>query len=609
MTGGGLSLRRLGVRGVNAPTKEKKVVEPADFSIAGIIGFSERKYTKAFEAENSTEFATIFGGNINSAWYGPDVVESFFANLKNSDGTLWFKSYVGNNSGTIDAAVANNTKQDAGAENAITFRAAYKGNNANGAEEYGISGNRTARKITAVDRFSTTLAANVLATDTVIELTSVVDFRVGDIVRFEINTTVYGKVLSVDQGANTITLAAQIGDTGTIGEDVAIPGFTIQTYRKDLNGVVSEVEALLGAQVCSTESEVTEYYYLNVHDQNRYLKTIDQSSSSTLGDRVLATDADPVYLTSGSDGTAPSTVVQWNASLAAFDNLPVRMLTNAETSNVDIQKAGENYCASRDDTPLWHILLPENQTKDQLEDLGAQYQRSGLAFGIIVADWIKIPDAFNTAPNAPLRTIPNVGHIMGAWINSIDQNGIHYIPATDQTVLARVSGLASENLGDISDRDRTSIAESGVNIIQNIRGSGDRIRNFFTISTGTADRFGNAVIMRNFFKVSFEDSLREAENKPNTFPRIRANRQAMLNFFYDLWNRGSNGRAPLGETFGQFELADGSLSTPDDHFSVQADAINNPVSGLQAGEQNYEAYFSAPTPAGSIEVAVGLLVL
>ena len=48
------------------------------------------------------------------------------------------------------------------------------------------------------------------------------------------------------------------------------------------------------------------------------------------------------------------------------------------------------------------------------------------------------------------------------------------------------------------------------------------------------------------------------------------------------------------------------LSDFEDHVEVIADISNNPNSSLQTGEQNYDLYFSAPPPAQSIEIGVGL---
>ena len=54
-------MRRLGVYGANLPTKKERSVDPADFSIAGLIGYFDRQYNKAFQLRSDIEGKAIFG--------------------------------------------------------------------------------------------------------------------------------------------------------------------------------------------------------------------------------------------------------------------------------------------------------------------------------------------------------------------------------------------------------------------------------------------------------------------------------------------------------------------------------------------------------------------
>jgi hypothetical protein len=77
---------------------------------------------------------------------------------------------------------------------------------------------------------------------------------------------------------------------------------------------------------------------------------------------------------------------------------------------------------------------------------------------------------------------------------------------------------------------------------------------------------------------------------------------------YRLWFVGSTGNVPTGETFGQQQNDDGTLTDFSDHVQVIADAINNPLSSINLGERNIDVYFTYPAPAGSIEINVGILI-
>jgi phage tail sheath protein FI len=114
--------------------------------------------------------------------------------------------------------------------------------------------------------------------------------------------------------------------------------------------------------------------------------------------------------------------------------------------------------------------------------------------------------------------------------------------------------------------------------------------------------------MRSYLQVSSVDSLSNSENTPNSMTRVRADRDAILFFARRLWERGSTGNVANGETFGQSENTDGSLTTFEDHFQIQADIVNNPQSSLNAGNRNIDGYFTFPAPAESIQIGFGILL-
>lgn len=492
----------------------------------------------------------------------------------------------------------------------LVITAGYQAGLSSGADEYGISGNRTGYQIENGVRFSTQMAAVTLVGDTTITVDSVIGIKIGDVIMLRATGatpgTIYRTVTQINESTNVVTVNSAVGVVAAVNDDVEIPGFKIRTYRQSLSGITTEVETDLGDNWCTMESTVTEFYVQNVHAANKYIKVADQSSASTIIESFPDEIPTTTLLTGGADGTAASTSAHWSRDLTAFDNKPVRMVANPETTDRTIQKAGEAYCTARDDMPAWVTTLAENQTEAQLKIIGSDYQRSDDFFQVGVAEWLKIDDDFNTAPNAPDRNIPNVGAVMGAWIRSISLLGIHYIPATSRINLIGINGIVNSNLGeDVSDTVRTDLAEYGINIIQNVNGF--RIRNFFTFSTGTAERFANGLIMRNLIKVSSEDSLQSSENTPNSFNRILEDKEAIRIFLYQLWFTGSNGNVPEGETFGQ-QLEDGELTEPTDHFEVIADQVNNPASSIAAGERNLDVTFTFPAPAGSIEISVGILI-
>lgn len=609
----GVNLRTLGVRGENLPAKKTLSVIASDFLIGGLLIECERRFNKAFKVSNIEEFAAIFGANVNSAEYGNDAVKGFFDNVIGVDASLYVQTLIGYDTvgDAIDAVVASRDKADDGADaDAYTVEAAYQEN-----LQYGAAGNRIGTKFTQVSRFDTLAAGACPATgQSYVELDSVIGFRVGDIVRFSTagaTVDVFKKVIAIDESLNRISwtgdfeISGGSGETLAIDDPVYIPGFKIQTYYKTVEGIEKEVQPELGKLICSSESEVTDFYVENLFKDSSWIK-VTEASASSLGGRLPADDSVVAYPTNGADGTTVATTEAQDYFLSNFDNLPIRFLANPETTVQSMQKAVIAYCESRRDNPIAIINIGEDRTKSQLKTIGQAFQSLDFKPNVIVANWLKVNDPFSNSAIAPPRTIPNVGHVMGAWVRTIGLLGVHFIPATDATLLRGISGVVGDQFLDLD--DRTEIAEAGVNLIQNKSGVGIKIANLFTSSTATEYLFANGILMRNFIKISAEDSLQSSENTPNSYNRIKADKMALLTFLYNLWFNGSTGDVPEGETFGQGESDNGGPTVAEDHFQVISDKTINPQAKIELGERNHYIYFSYPAPAGSVVIGVGILL-
>lgn len=604
-----MALRRLGVYGANNETKKEASVQAADFAIAGLEGFFERKFDKAFAVQGTAQLQAIFGKQISPSSYGWDAAVGFFANLKGTSAKLYVASHVGYTGSAIDAVRASQDLDDgqAVADQVLRVADAYQGE-----PGYGANGNRTGVTIEHGDRFATVTTAAASSSSTKFALKSVAGIYVGDLVKFVCTGagvgTVWKKITAVNAGTSEIEIGSAIGAIyPASGDAVSIPGFKVRVWRKDLAGQIQEQDVSLGASWLTTESEVTKFYAPNVFESSSWVAlSVLATTPTDLGQKFPKVQASIVYPTNGADGTAPTTASHWSRLHTRFDNLPVRMLANVETTDADIQKALETYAQGRDDSPKVIWVVASDQTKAQLTTIGNNFQRGDAVLGIVPAHWLKVPDPFNTAANAPYREVPNAGHVMGLWCRSISNKGIHFIPATKDQPLFGVAGVVGDQFLD--DQDRTDLAEAGINCIQELPGYGVVLRNFFTCSTAQEFMFANGILMRDFIKVSAVDSLQTSENTPNTFNRVKEDKVAILSFLYKLWNRGSTGGVAEGETFGQSFDDAGNPTKPEDHFEVVADLVNNPQSSLNAGNRNLDVYFSYPAPAGSIRIGVGILL-
>lgn len=585
-------MRKLGVYGENLPTKKEKSVDPADFSIAGLIGFFDRQYKKPFKCTSDVEAQTIFGIQTNKNYYGWDCLNGFFANLRGNRGSIFVLSPVGKDAVQARAEVQNTST-------IFTLKGAYLGE-----DEYGISANRTGFSIEQGHYFESDVSE---VSGKVVTVASCSGIHVGDIVKLHYigsdgGTDVDGVVDSVDESARTVTFkdAPVLKDKPATDFVLWGMGFKIKIYRRSLTGIVSQVDKFIGETWCTLNAENPAQYLENVLKQSSYLKVTITSTDK------LPNDQDITWLSGGTVGTLPSNVTEWAEQYKLFDTIPVRMIANCETADDKIQSALENYCINREDNPITMIVGQRDlQNKQACITAGNYFQRSDEVDAVYVHNWLGVSNPFSDSQIAPDRQVPAVGHLMGQWIYSIDQNGIHSSPARKTCPLVGVNSVVGYQA--LRDEDRTELAENGVNVIQIMAGKGVILRNSFTPSTAKEFRYSNAIIQRNYIKISCVDSLQDSENTPNDIGSVREDRMAVLQFMNKLWRSGSNGNVKEGETFGQYEKEDGTTSTIDDAFEVVADATNNSVAQLQAGERNIDIWFMFPAPAGSIKVGVGLI--
>jgi hypothetical protein len=603
-----MNMRKLGIHGANLPVKAPSTVTPSDFSIGAILGHFERRFDKAFLCQNFDDFRSIFGNQISTTQYGYDAVKGFWDNVSGVSAKLYVQSHVGWTGSAIDAVTASQVVNNQDSNPLLTIKDAYLDTLG-----YGVGGNRTGITITNGARFSTTCGTTGTKDDTFVILSSVADVKVGDTMKFVATggggATVYKIITIVDENAKKVSFSGAFHASANIAvTDVCtVLGIRLRVWRLDTKGFLNEVDTELGKIYCSISSTVTQYYISNIFKNSKWIQVTRAATTPSTLDKDFPLDvANATYPTNGADGTAPTTAAHWAHALSNLDSLPVRFIANPETSTKSIQDAIVSYCQARtDDNPICLYTLPENQSQAQLLVLGNNVQSSNEVDAVLVAQWLTVDNPFDTSIYAPPRNIPNVGHVMGAWIWDIANNGIHVIPAVANVTLRGVNGVEGDQI--LNDDNRTLVAQAGINVIQDIPGQGIRIMNFFTPSTVQAYQFANGILLRNYVKISIIESLAGDVNEPNSIGRIREGKMAILQFAQKLWDRGSTGSVPTGETFGQFEQADGSLTKFEDHFQVIADATVNSITTIQAGQRNYNVYLSYPTPAGSILISTGLL--
>ncbi len=589
-------MRRRGVFGYNLPPQVGNVVSPADFSTVGVIGRFARGLVSKIQVNQSNELETKVGG-YKSGYYGRYVLDSLFANLKGQGARVIIKPYVAN-----DAVQATYAVNDQAGSPAVAFNllAAYTGINDKSAD-----GNSTGFTLTNGTRFSTTCPAGASSGDTTLTLASVAGIRVGSVLKINSATVQYRKVTALNEGAKQVTIASLSSSVATnvVVED---RGFKLTCYRKNSRGVVSKLSLPENSIWLSLEPENTEYYIVNAFANHPYIKLTLGVSTATLDIKYPADISTPVFLSGGSDGTSPSSASDWNIT-SAFDDSSVRWIFNTDSVLSGVNINGEAYCASRLDSPIWVSVTPKQQTKAQLISAGQQYQRSDQVQSLLFSSFRAVNDPIGVGSN-PTLDIPIVGAIVGAWIRAIYTLGIHRVGAGDDVPLAGFVSTPDATEDDFTEDDRTEILEAGVNLVQQLDGRGLIVRSYRTLSTNVGALFGHYLVMQNFIKISAVESLYRAENRPNRLGAIKEYGQAIADFGKRLYD----GSFPFGidtdGAFGDFVKEDGSMSTFEDVFIVQADQFNNVPSQIAIGEANIFVRFFPPALTESLAIGVGVTI-
>jgi hypothetical protein len=500
-------MSRLGVYGENLPTRRDRSVQPADFSIAGIIGFFGRQYEKPYQVQNAAEAQAVFGEQFDAATYGWDALTGFFANLAGERGSIYVLSPKGTSAGQASTTISSN----------LLIQAAYQGENA-----YGAWNNLISVKLTRVNGFAASLTA--AATSATVSVDSVAGFKIGDQVILNTTTTTVYTVAAINAATKQLTLSTTL--TGAVGNTLSVVAYNLQVFVRSRTGEVVEVEAGLGKTLVTLNQNDPAKFIGTVFKQSSYIKVTESADITS----VIADSTTAVYLTGGTNGTLPTT--NYANYLPLFNGVPVRMLANPETPNFSVQQEVEAYCKSREDNPIVFYTGPAGVVaKAALIKHGNSLQRMDEVDGVYVHNWLKVADPFSTTDVA-VRIVPNCGHLMGQWMRSIARNGVHSSPARKNVPVLGVIEPVGFTAQD--DLDRTALADAGVNVIQNIRGVGIVLRNLFALSTSPEYRFANALMQRNFIKMSCVAALQGSENSPNNIGEVEKDRVIIINFMHRL---------------------------------------------------------------------------
>lgn len=506
----------LGVKGRTAEAPGSRRLAPAAVNSIGVVGLFARQFDDRITVAGERDLDWILGG-AQADKAGRLIVDSLLANAR---GTYLDLHIVGWKAS--DAVQATATLQSGATTPAdvLTLRDAYRGQDSSGRWA-----NDTGYRVVHDTKDTKRVSGAVIAAQTEIPLNSVQGVSVADIVEITEGSNTYpAKVSAVNFGTRTITVApAAALPALSDGATVALRAFRIVAYRRDAKGIEREVRTSLNSEFLSMEPDHPTDYVVTKFATHPLFRAIDAGAAATLMDLFPAATATTAYLTSGADGTAPSTVSDWTSLQTRFDQVRLFAVINTDSSSRDVHRAFKDWCETRDDFPQYFGAVPFVGSDWQLAE--------DFADPLLVPDgWNQLslfygyrfwPDPVDEGP-FKARRISVHGAVMGAWLWIIyDGNANRALAENEFGLIGFVPGgeEPAEDAGEIESSPdgsatvRERLYAKGVNLVRQYRG-GVRVRNFRSMTDDERHRDLHIHAINQIIKFSAEDDLKSRENVP-----------------------------------------------------------------------------------------------
>jgi len=460
------------------------------------------------------------------------------------------------------------------------------------------SGGFTSLAVQANPRLGFAAPANAGATTAALGATgatfqSVDGLKVGDAVIFDDGNPPapeITKVQTVNAATRAVTWAPAITPAS-----YAIPQLRIATLEFDLEvfrgGVEVDKNRVENWTGLSMENDVGNYAVVRLNHPatgSKYVKATDLASASGIGNDRPANMALPLKLDAGgADGTPVSADFigdQANRTgFYAFDPFDIQLLT-CERTDAAIAAAGIAYCEERDDC-MYVGAIPELALQAGTALAYGQALQGSKRYGALYGPWVVVADPIGVG-DAPTKTVPPVGHVMGTYARIERTRGVWKAPAGDEARLRNVLDVPYR----LSDGEHSQLVRDGaINGIRALPRAGVVIDASRTLSTDTRWLYVNVRLLFNFVKSSLRQGLRWVRQEPNkdTLWNL-VNYGSVRPFLMQLWRQGAFG-----------------TGSPKNVFTIICDATNNPPSQVSLGFLNVEIYFYPSVPAETIVVKVG----
>lgn len=575
----------IGVQTQDIPSITVAGVEGAALNVAGLEIFAERGPDKVVRVRRYTDFPKHFG-SFKTGYNGAYCVKGFYENLLNVGATLYVKRMVPSNAVEATNSISDSTVPK------WKFSAGQMGQ-----LDKGLWGNQLQVYVTDSSRSGSTIASDVVGNDTVVSIPvdSVAPFEVYDFISVASTPVFKAQILKIDEVANTLTVGTPVptGTTLTADDAITVMDRTVSIKLKDeKTGIVEEMESYKNVTI---DPQSKYYIGRKINDADNgsmYVYFTDLTTTVDVASFPVTTNATPDF-TGGVKGTETLTPTEIAAEHQAFNDVEIRSLSNAEFFSESVWVDGETYCRVRGDckwqgVPTYDVATGGFTVKEKWAN---RRRSSRKIYSWTVGTWIKVDDPIGLG-EAPIKEIPNVGHVMGYDIYIKNLRGVHKVPASRKQTLVGVRGLVSEEMDRVN---YTELGNIGYNEITSVGGN-FAIRSARTPSKLKEWTWIHGLDMTIYFKKSFEAAFQDVENEPNKPALLASIVDAIRKFSQAFYVSSSNGGREGGYGNGGF----GEV------VKIVADSSINPKEKLSSGELRVNYYFSIPDVVEKLMIGVGL---
>ncbi|WP_017853872.1 hypothetical protein [Leptospira interrogans] len=578
------NIRTLGVHATTGQPISGDQMLPSEMNVVEAFGRFPRIFDNVIELNGEIDRDYVIGtaqqGKLS--WY---VLDDAIRKAQPYSILFKLKSFKG--IGAIQAATTLNDGATSPLPTLI-LKDSYRDN-----DSYGVWGNSSGSRVDHGVISSTSIGSNPLNSTaaTTIPLSSVVNVKRGSILKITHSNNVYGfKILSIDENAKTVT---GIPDSTlpilTTGDKVEVLGFKITAVRKDYRGLIIKQQIGFNDRWLSMEPESEDYAPV-IFKTHPLFKAVDQSSTAQFWKKfpVPTPDGQYLFLSNGSDGSAPASVSDWTGLQSYFPQKNTFAVLNCESTSKTVHQSFETWCANRNDHPIYLGPIQDFGSDWQsLRDWGQDFiKREGWVQTLLTYGWRYVPDPVGDGSD-PVALIPVIGGVLGNWIKVIYSGCIHRAPAEKRfTMSGYVSGPIVRQEDSWDDTIRTELYVSGINIVNNVSGYGIVLRNFRTPAEDALVRDGHIHAINQLIKFTCEQNLQKTENTPNQFKLLQRDALRIEHEVLKPLYEGNYSPYCVDEETGAFRNTDenGNPLKWNDVVGARADRFNNPPTQFDQGD-------------------------